>query len=69
MEKALSVADLSVVCGVSKPVIYQALTSGDLRGQKVGRQWRVLPDEVKNYLRGGSGGNAERKPADPREAA
>jgi excisionase family DNA binding protein len=63
MERTLTSADLQRVLRVSQPVVYRILTNGELKGQKVGKQWRCDPQEVRTYLRGGGGGGHRSKPA------
>ncbi len=38
----------------SRSTVYRWLHTGQLKGVKVGRQWRVHPDEVERFLRGES---------------
>jgi excisionase family DNA binding protein len=37
---------------LSKPTLLKLLASGEVRGRRVGRDWRFLRSELESYLRG-----------------
>jgi len=49
-EDLLSLDEAAQVLGISKPTLYRLLAAGDLRGIKVGRQWRFRNGDLKDYL-------------------
>lgn len=46
----LSVPQLAVAWSTSEPVIRRLLNDGELRGVKIGRSWRVFPDDAEAYI-------------------
>ena len=47
----LSVQQTAMILGVSKQVVYQLISSGQLRGRKIGeRLWRVAEQDLALYL-------------------
>jgi len=48
----LTPADVAKVLGVSEPDVLQTLDSGDLKGRKIGSQWRVTRDALNTFLKG-----------------
>jgi excisionase family DNA binding protein len=46
----LSMDDAAKFLGVSKPTLYRFLSSGELKGIKVGRQWRFRKEDLAAYL-------------------
>ena len=49
---AFDVKQLSERLGVSTRFVYKILKSGELRGRRIGRRWRVTPQNVKVFLNG-----------------
>ena len=48
----LAPADVAKVLGVSEADVLQTLESGDLKGRKIGSQWRVTRDALNTFLKG-----------------
>jgi len=49
--KFLTVAEVASMMRVSKMTVYRLLHSGELPAVRVGRSFRVVEDDVNNYLR------------------
>jgi excisionase family DNA binding protein len=54
LQLAYKPAEVSAVLGLSKPVVYALLTSGQLRSVRVGRRILVPTDAIEEFL-----GNAQ----------
>ena len=52
----LSVKELAIYFGVTERTIYRLLGCGQLRGFKVGWQWRVDEKELERFKTEGEGG-------------
>lgn len=51
MEKSwYSVEEVAELLGVSKQTIRDKLSTKEIKGSKVGREWRILKDEVNSIL-------------------
>ena len=46
----LTPAEAMDILGVGKNTIYRLLNSGELRGVRVGRSWRITGDALEEYL-------------------
>lgn len=46
----LTVAQLATRWATSEQVVRRLLKDGELRGFKVGRAWRVFPDDAERYI-------------------
>lgn len=53
METVLTVEETSEALKVSTAVVRALLRSGELKGRKVGRDWRVLESDLHEFMRGG----------------
>jgi excisionase family DNA binding protein len=49
--KFLTVAEVAAMMRVSKMTVYRLVHNGDLPAVRVGRSFRVLEDDVDEYLR------------------
>ena len=49
--KFLTVAEVAAMMRVSKMTVYRLVHSGELPGVRVGRSFRVLEEDVDEYLR------------------
>lgn len=47
---ALSVAELAATWSTSEQVIRRLLHDGELRGVKIGRSWRVFPQDAASFV-------------------
>ncbi|MDU3526586.1 helix-turn-helix domain-containing protein [Clostridium sp.] len=45
-----SVEEVSKILGVSKQTVRDKLSTKEIKGNKVGREWRILKDEVNSIL-------------------
>ena len=48
----LTAAEAMDVLGVGKNTMYRLLNSGELRGIRVGRSWRITGEVLEDYLLG-----------------
>ncbi|MBB4876445.1 MULTISPECIES: helix-turn-helix domain-containing protein [Bacillales] len=48
-EKSYTVREVSGILNVSDKTVRKLLNDGDLKGFKVGKNWRVKPSEVEKY--------------------
>jgi excisionase family DNA binding protein len=48
----LAPADVAKALGVSEADVMQTLESGDLKGRKIGSQWRVTREALNAFLKG-----------------
>jgi excisionase family DNA binding protein len=48
--RLLSIHDAAGFLQVSERSIRRWITAGDLRAHKLGRQWRIAPDEIERFL-------------------
>lgn len=62
-----TVADLAEELKVHKMTVYRLLTSGQLKGTKVGKLWRVTQADLDEYLGKGSNGDARYGEGSPGE--
>lgn len=46
----LSVAEVAQRLGVSEQTVLRLITAGDLAAHKVGKQYRIAPDDLAAYL-------------------
>ena len=60
-DQVMSTEEICKYLKLSRPTVLRLLHSGELRGAKVGAQWRILKSEVDAYLRGESGSSDEEK--------
>ncbi len=44
---------------ISRPTYFKYLYAGMIKGEKVGKGWKVLKSELDSFLRGGNGKNHE----------
>lgn len=51
VDKILTVDEAAAVLRVSGAVVRALLRSGQLKGRKVGRDWRVLESNIESYMR------------------
>ncbi len=51
MEKLYTVNELTEILRVSQRTIYRYLKSGELKGVKVGSEWRFKESDLKKYLK------------------
>ncbi|MCX6358818.1 MAG: GspE/PulE family protein [Armatimonadetes bacterium] len=49
-EELLSLEEAVRFLGVSRPTIYRMLSAGDLKGLRVGRQWRFSKDDLMTHM-------------------
>ncbi|WP_341926277.1 helix-turn-helix domain-containing protein [Nocardioides psychrotolerans] len=49
--KFLTIAEVAAMMRVSKMTVYRLVHGGDLPALRVGRSFRVLEEDVNNYLR------------------
>lgn len=49
--KLLSVKEVQEVLGLSERTVFRLIKSGDLKGFKVGREWRFEETDVTDYIR------------------
>lgn len=47
---ALNVQEVCEALAISKPTAFDLLWSGQLRGFKIGRQWRVTREALNEYI-------------------
>jgi len=66
MQASLSVAEASRILSTTELTVRRWINSKQLRAIKVGRQWRVLPDDLEAFM--GAGANRPPNQA-PTEAA
>jgi len=59
----LNIEEAAQVLRVSRPVILRLLNSGQLRGRKVGRAWRILRSEIDAFLQTSEPKPKKKKPA------
>lgn len=52
-----SAEEIASFLKVSVYTVVRRLKEGDLRGKKVGASWRVLGEDLLDYIRGGNGEN------------
>ena len=50
---SLTANEVVAMTGVGRNTVYTALTSGQLRGRRVGKKWVIAVDEVKKWLSNG----------------
>jgi excisionase family DNA binding protein len=50
MTTLYTVDELHAEHGISKDTIYDWLLSGELRGMKLGRAWRIHPDDWNDFI-------------------
>lgn len=50
--EVLTVEEIAEILKVDKRLVYNLLTSKKLKGRKVGREWRVLREDLEAYLKG-----------------
>lgn len=46
----LQPADVMEILGIGKNTVYDLLNSGELRGFRIGRSWRILADELDGFM-------------------
>ena len=56
MEKILTPAEVADVMRLNRRTVYKLLESGELRGRKVGRVWRIPESAISEYMEGDQGG-------------
>lgn len=50
----LSVEDVSKMLGITEKTVREFLRAGDLKASKLGRIWRIHPDDVKAFMENNS---------------
>jgi len=50
--EVLTVEEIAEIIKVDKRLVYKLLTSQKLKGRKVGREWRVLREDLEAYMKG-----------------
>jgi excisionase family DNA binding protein len=53
VERLLAIPEVAEIFQVSTKTVRRAITAGELRAHRVGRQWRIAPREVLRYLKDG----------------
>ena len=53
MENLLTTSEVSEKLRVSTRTVLRLIASGELKGIKAGRQWRVSPDSLRAFIEGG----------------
>lgn len=61
MENLLTTAEVSEKLRVSTRTVLRLIASGELKGIKAGRQWRVSPESLRAFIEGGGVGVGEDK--------
>lgn len=51
-ERLLDVDDVAELLKASRSTVYELARSGELKGRKVGAEWRFRPSDVSAYQRG-----------------
>ncbi|WP_339951197.1 helix-turn-helix domain-containing protein [uncultured Albimonas sp.] len=46
----LSTEEVARILNVSPKTIYRAIESGDLRANRIGRQWRIAEEELNRFI-------------------
>lgn len=55
LEKVLKARDVAAHLGCDEDLVYQMLRSGEIRGRRVGRLWRVPESALAEFIAGGGG--------------
>lgn len=50
--EVLTVDEVAEILKVDKRLVYKLLTSKELKARKVGREWRVLREDLEAYMKG-----------------
>jgi excisionase family DNA binding protein len=50
LPELLSPADAATALGVSEADVISSLEAGDLKGKKIGTQWRITRQAIKDFL-------------------
>jgi excisionase family DNA binding protein len=48
--KLYGVGDVAQHLEISKQLVYRYLKSGELKGKRIGRSWRITPEHVREFL-------------------
>ena len=59
MEKILTPAEVADVMRLNRRTVYKLLESGELRGRKVGRVWRIPQSAIGEYMDGDQAGGGD----------
>jgi excisionase family DNA binding protein len=59
VEKILTPAEVADVMRLNRRTVYKLLESGELRGRKVGRVWRIPESAISEYMEGDQGGGGK----------
>ena len=59
MEKILTPAEVADVMRLNRRTVYKLLESGELRGRKVGRVWRIPQSAIGEYMDGDQAGGGK----------
>jgi excisionase family DNA binding protein len=51
LERLLTIPEVAEIFQVSTKTVRRAITGGELRAHRIGRQWRIAPREVLRYLK------------------
>jgi excisionase family DNA binding protein len=51
MVRVLNADEAARILRVSRKTLYRLAASGELRGRKVGREWRFTEDEILRFLK------------------
>lgn len=49
----LSISDCAKRLNLSDRTVYNHIKSGSLKANKVGKQWRIKPEDLEKYINGG----------------
>lgn len=49
--KMMSLEEVAERLGVHRTTVYRLVMAGELPAAKIGRQWRIEPDDLERYLR------------------
>jgi len=62
-KQAYTVKEIKTVLQLDRTTVYRLLRSGEIAAARCGRQWRVAPEVLRDFLRGGGGGAKQKKAA------
>ncbi len=50
--EVLTVDEVAAILKVDKRLVYKLITAKELKARKVGREWRVLKEDLESYMKG-----------------
>jgi excisionase family DNA binding protein len=57
-DSVMTIEEVAAFLKISETTAYQLVRSGEIRGRKVGREWRFLKSEVVDWLKKGGESNS-----------